>query len=175
MTHVKQTKDGSNEYDTICVLKHEALYEGFKEYFMSLMPKEQVHATVNPLPIVVCIYSMILNEIKVWQYQELIYIVPLDIVSYIDKSTNKAYRFDIEQYAHHRQFLDKRKLASHPFVTHWWLWIADVNKKKFYVLDPINKLPENILDLRKKLNKFVFSYFLGLIISQMRVYAGGNH
>ncbi|RYR46163.1 hypothetical protein Ahy_A07g031914 [Arachis hypogaea] len=66
MTHVKQTKDGSN---------------------------------------VVCIYNMILNEIKVRQYQELIYIVPLDIVNFmlgthdqscIDKSTNKAYRFDIE-------------------------------------------------------------------------------
>ncbi|QHN87385.1 uncharacterized protein DS421_16g554630 [Arachis hypogaea] len=177
MTHVKHTKDGSNEYDTIFVLKHEALYEGLREYFMSLMPKEQVHATV------VCTYNMILNEIKVWWYQELKYIVPLDIVnfmlgthseSYVDKSTNKAYQLDIEQYAHHRQFLDKRKLALHPFLfvpicngAHWWLWIVDVNKKKFYVLDPINKLPENIPDSRKKLNKFV-----GLIISQMRVYAG---
>ncbi|RYR62066.1 hypothetical protein Ahy_A04g019404 [Arachis hypogaea] len=82
--------------------------------------------------------------------------------SYIDKSTNKAYRFDIKQYAHHCQFLDKRKLASHPLLfvpicngAHWWLWITDVNKKKFYVLDPINKLPENIPDSRKKLNKFI--------------------
>ncbi|KAL4343685.1 hypothetical protein AHAS_Ahas11G0103100 [Arachis hypogaea] len=62
-----------------------------------------------------------------------------------------------------------------PFVPicnggHWWLWIADVNKKKFYVLDPINKLPEHIPDSRKKLNKFV-----GLIISHMRVYAGAEH
>ncbi|QHN84566.1 uncharacterized protein DS421_16g529730 [Arachis hypogaea] len=124
-----------------------------------------------PASEVVCIYSMILNEIKVRRYQELIYIVPLDIVnfmlethgeSYVDKSTNKAYRFDIEQYAHHRQFLDKRKLASHPFLfvpicngAHLWLWIVDVNKKKFYVLDPINKLPENIPNSRKTPNKFV--------------------
>ncbi|KAL4293208.1 hypothetical protein AHAS_Ahas18G0105100 [Arachis hypogaea] len=165
MTHVKQTKDGTNEYEAVFVLKHEALYEGLREYFMSLMPKEQVHATV------VSIHSMILNERKVKRYQEQIYIVPLDIVncmlethgvSYIDKSTNKAYRFDIEQYAHNRQFLDKRKLASHPFLFvpicnggHWWLWIADVNKKKFYVLDPVNKLPEDIPDSRKELNKFV--------------------
>ncbi|KAL4328969.1 uncharacterized protein DS421_13g413620 [Arachis hypogaea] len=90
-------------------------------------------------------------------------------VKYTDKRTNKAYRFDIEQYAHHRQFLDKRKLASsHPFLFvpicnggHWWLWIANVNKKKLYVLDPINKKPEDIPDSRKELNKFV-----------MRVYAG---
>ncbi|KAL4315300.1 hypothetical protein AHAS_Ahas15G0171300 [Arachis hypogaea] len=128
-----------------------------------------------PAAKVVSIHSMILNQIKVQQYQEQIYIVPLDIV-YIDKRTNKAYRFDIEQYAHHRQFLDKRKLASHPFLfvpicngEHWWLWIADVNKKKFYVLDPINKLPENIPYSRKQLNKFI-----NLIISQMRVYAGAQ-
>ncbi|RYR25071.1 hypothetical protein Ahy_B02g058703 [Arachis hypogaea] len=119
MTHAKQTKDGSNEYEPIFVLKHEALYEGLREYFMSLMPKEHVHGSV------VSIHSMILNQIKVRRYQEQIYIVPLDIVnfmlgthgeSYTDKRTNKAYRFDIEQYAHHRQFLDKRKLASHLFM-----------------------------------------------------------
>ncbi|KAL4316062.1 hypothetical protein AHAS_Ahas15G0247500 [Arachis hypogaea] len=118
MTHVKKTKDSSNKYDTTFFLKHEALYEGLREYFMSLMPKEQVHATV------VSIHSMILNQIKVRRYQEQIYIVSLDIVNfmlathgvdYTDKRTNKAYRFNIEQYAHHRQFLDKRKLASHPF------------------------------------------------------------
>ncbi|QHO24002.1 uncharacterized protein DS421_12g368510 [Arachis hypogaea] len=97
-------------------------------------------------------------------------------VEYIDKMTNKAYRFDVEQYAHHRQFLDKRKLVSHPFLfvpicngAHWWLWIADVKKKKFYVLDPINKPKKHILESRVMLNKFV-----GLIISQMRVYAGAK-
>ncbi|RYQ82600.1 hypothetical protein Ahy_B10g101183 isoform A [Arachis hypogaea] len=142
MTHVKITKDSSNEYDTIFVLKHEALYEG-----------------------------MILNQIKVRRYEEQIYIVPLDIVNfmlerhgmdYTDKSTNKAYKFDVEQYAHYRQFLDKRKLASHPFLfvsicngAHWWLWIADVNKKKFYVLDPVNKPRKDIPESRVKLNKFV--------------------
>ncbi|KAL4343745.1 hypothetical protein AHAS_Ahas11G0109100 [Arachis hypogaea] len=170
MTHVKKTKDGTNEYETVFVLKYERLYEGLREYFISLMPKEDVHA------VVVSIHNMILNEIKTKRYQEQICIVPQDIVNfmfgrygmkYTDERTNKAYRFDIDQYAHHRQFLDKRKLASHPFLSwHWWLWIADVNKKKFYVLDPINKKPEDIPDSKKELNKFV-----GLIIFQMRVYA----
>ncbi|RYR65635.1 hypothetical protein Ahy_A03g011561 [Arachis hypogaea] len=89
MTHVKQTRDGSNEYDAIFVLKHEALYEELRQYFMSLMPKKHVHA----------------SNFMLGTHGE----------SYIVKRTNKAYRFDIEQYAHHRQFLDKRKLASHPF------------------------------------------------------------
>ncbi|RYQ89036.1 hypothetical protein Ahy_B09g095892 [Arachis hypogaea] len=170
MAHVKHTKEGSNEYEPVFVLKHEGLYEGLREYFMSLMPKEHVHA------VVVSIHNIILNEIKTKQYQEQIYIVPLDIVNfmlgthdmkYTDKTINKAYRFDIEQYAHHRQFLDKRKLALYPFLFvpicnggHWWLWIADVNKKKFYILGPINKKPEDIPDSRKELNKFVVSYFL---------------
>ncbi|RYR36390.1 hypothetical protein Ahy_A09g041351 [Arachis hypogaea] len=167
MTHMKMTKDSSNEYDTIFVLKREALYEGLREYFMSLMPKNKCMPRIH---------SMILNQIKVRHYQEQVYIVPLDIVNFIlethgvdytDKTTNKTYRFDIDQYAHHRQFLDKRKLASHPFLTHWWLWIADVNKKKFYVLEPINKPKKDIPESRVKLNKFV-----GLIISQRRVYAG---
>ncbi|RYR03215.1 hypothetical protein Ahy_B06g082066 [Arachis hypogaea] len=158
MTHVKMTKDSSNEYDTIFILKHEALYEGLREYFMSLMPKEQVHATV------VSIHNMILNQIKVRRFM-----LGTHGMDYTDKRTNTAYRFDIEQYAHYRQFLDKRKLASHPFLfvpicngTHWWLWIANFNKKKFYVLDPVNKPKKDILELRVKLNKFVvrFNNFL---------------
>ncbi|RYR14956.1 hypothetical protein Ahy_B04g071678 [Arachis hypogaea] len=118
---------------------------------------------------VVSIHSMILNQIKVHKYQEQIYIVPLDIVNI------NCVQFD-GNYAHHRQFLDKRKLASHPFLfvpicngAHWWLWIADVNKKKFYMLDHVNKPKKDIPESRVKLNKFV-----GLIFSQMRVYAGAE-
>ncbi|RYR35655.1 hypothetical protein Ahy_A10g050786 [Arachis hypogaea] len=114
---------------------------------------------------------MILNSIKYRWYQEQIYIVPQDIVIFMleshgmgntDKRTNKTYRFDIPQYDHHHCFLDKRKLASHPFLFvplcnggHWWLWIADVKKKAFYVLDPINKKKEEIPESRVKLNEFV--------------------
>ncbi|QHN85096.1 uncharacterized protein DS421_16g534370 [Arachis hypogaea] len=149
-----ETKDSSNEYDAILVLKHEASYEGVRQHFMSLIPKEQVESMV------VTIHSMILNEIKGHRFQEQIYIVPLDIVmfmlgnygmDYIDPRTKKAYQFDIDQYADHRRFLDKRKLASHPF------------KKKFYVLDPVNKKKKDILESRVKLNKFI-----------MRVYAGAE-
>ncbi|KAL4328254.1 hypothetical protein AHAS_Ahas13G0181700 [Arachis hypogaea] len=114
MTHVKQTKDGTNEYELIFVLKHEGIYEGLREYFMSLMPREQV----------VSIHNLILNGIKTKRYQEKIYIVPMDIMNFIvgtygenyfDKSTKKAQRFNIQQYDHYCQFLDKRKFASHSF------------------------------------------------------------
>ncbi|KAL4288041.1 hypothetical protein AHAS_Ahas19G0246500 [Arachis hypogaea] len=87
-----------------------------------------------PAAKVVSIHSMILNQIKVRWYQEQMYIVPLDIVLFVPICNGG----------------------------HWWLWIDDVNKKKFYVLDPINKLLENIPDSRKQLNKFVvrFNNFL---------------
>ncbi|RYR16479.1 hypothetical protein Ahy_B04g073508 [Arachis hypogaea] len=136
MTHVKQTKYSTNEYEPLFVLKHEGLYEGLREYFMSLKPEEQVHA------VVVSIRSLILNEIKTKRYQEQIYIMPMDIVNFImgtygdkydDKNTKKVHR-------------------------HWWLWIADVNNKKFYVLDPINKKPDDIPDSRKEINKFVVKF-----------------
>ncbi|RYR72831.1 hypothetical protein Ahy_A02g007045 [Arachis hypogaea] len=107
-----QAKDGTNEYELIFVLKHEGLYEGLREYFISLMPGEQVHA------VVVSIHILILNEIKTKRYQEQIYIVLMDIVIFVPIGNG----------------------------VHWWLWIADVNKKKFYDLDPINKNPEEIPD-----------------------------
>ncbi|RYR26136.1 hypothetical protein Ahy_B02g060294 [Arachis hypogaea] len=175
MTHVKKTRDGSNEYNEIFVLKHEALYEGLREYFMSLMPKEHVHVMVNSLPV---------NDFSKHSY--IVYLINFHpnfmLVthgeSYTDKRTNKAYRFDIEQYAHHRQFLDKRKLASHPFLfvpicngAHWLLWIANVNKKKFYVLDPVNKLPEAEYILlnghAQKIDSFRYQYGPHILLHEM--------
>ncbi|RYR04063.1 hypothetical protein Ahy_B06g083602 [Arachis hypogaea] len=148
MTQVKETKDTTHEYDITFILNHEADLEGFRHHFLSLMPREDVDYT----------NFMLENHGK----------------NYIDQNTNKAYRININQYAHYLHYLDKRKLASHPFLFvpicnggHWWLWIADVKKKAFDVLDPINKMKDEIPDLRIKLNKFV-----GFIVSQMRVYAG---
>ncbi|KAL4394712.1 hypothetical protein AHAS_Ahas02G0179400 [Arachis hypogaea] len=68
--------------------------------------------------VVVSIHILILNEIKTKRYQEQIYIVLMDIVIFVPIGNG----------------------------VHWWLWIADVNKKKFYDLDPINKNPEEIPD-----------------------------
>ncbi|QHN83161.1 uncharacterized protein DS421_20g702250 [Arachis hypogaea] len=81
--------------------------------------------------------------------------------------------FDIEDYKMFIPFLDLKKLASHPYIfapvcygEHWWIWMADVRKKKFCILDPYHKKcpsPD-----RLKLNKFV-----GYVISRMRVYSAG--
>ncbi|RYR53242.1 hypothetical protein Ahy_A06g028256 [Arachis hypogaea] len=173
MTHLKQTKDCTNEYDTIFVLKHEANFEGLRHHFMSLMPKQHVETTV------VNAHCKILNQINGRRFQEQIYCVPADIAMFMLGNHGEKYmdlnRMDVDQYAHYHRFLDKRKLASHPFLFvpicnggHQWLWIVDVQKKTFYALDPVNKKKEEIPGLRIKLNKF------GLIVSQMRVYAGAE-
>ncbi|KAL4288412.1 hypothetical protein AHAS_Ahas19G0283600 [Arachis hypogaea] len=179
MTHVKETKYSTDEYDPLFFLNHQANFERLRHHFMSLMHGQHVESTV------VNTHCMILNDMKCPHFEKDIYCVPTDIImfvlenhgeKYIDPKTKKSYRFDVDRYAHQRQFLDKRKLASHPFLfvlicngENWWLCIADVQKKAFYVLDPVNKNKNKIPDLRIKLNKF-----FGLIISQMRVYIGAE-
>ncbi|RYR65533.1 hypothetical protein Ahy_A03g011467 [Arachis hypogaea] len=57
--------------------------------------------------------------------------------------------FNVEDYPMFIPFLDRKKLESHPYMfhifapvcysNHWWIWVADVRKKKFYILDPYHK------------------------------------
>ncbi|RYR08677.1 hypothetical protein Ahy_B05g076480 [Arachis hypogaea] len=117
MTHGKETKDSTNECDTIFIFNHEAYLEGLRHHFLSLRPGEDV---VNA-------QCMILNDRKCHQFQEEIYCVPTEIVLFVLICNGR----------------------------HWWLWIADVQKKAFYVLDPVNKKKDQISDLRIKLKKFV--------------------
>ncbi|RYR49339.1 hypothetical protein Ahy_A07g035805 [Arachis hypogaea] len=86
-------------------------------------------------------------------------------------------------------YLDKKKLASHPFILtlvfyadHRWIWMTDVKNKKFHVLDPFHK--KSPLKERTTLNKFIlsclcflykflgFCLLLGYVISRMRVFPG---
>ncbi|RYQ83665.1 hypothetical protein Ahy_B10g102430 [Arachis hypogaea] len=94
-----------------------------------------------------------MNNKKIEKSEKLIYCLLPDIVNaallshegkFIHPKTNKP--FQIKDYQDYIPFLDKKKLASHPFIffrvcyaRYWWLWMADVEKKKFYVLDPLNK------------------------------------
>ncbi|RYR09187.1 hypothetical protein Ahy_B05g077327 [Arachis hypogaea] len=120
MTHVKETIDTTDEYDPLFILNYQENFEGFRHHFMYLMPEQHVENTV------VNTHCMILNDMKCLRFEKDIYCVPTDIVmfmlgnhgeKYIDPKTKKAYRFDVDRYAHQRQFLDKRKLASHPFLS----------------------------------------------------------
>ncbi|QHO34314.1 uncharacterized protein DS421_9g265880 [Arachis hypogaea] len=39
------------------------------------------------------------------------------------------------------------------YLDHWWIWVADVRKRNFYILDPYHKTCP--FEARMKLNKFV--------------------
>ncbi|RYR51632.1 hypothetical protein Ahy_A06g026611 [Arachis hypogaea] len=123
----------------------------------------------------------ILNTRKIKRFQKLVYCLPLDIVNYtlsshegnfLHPKTKKP--FQVEDYQDYLPFLDKKKLVSHLFIfvpicyaQHWWLWIVDVEKKEFYVIDPINKKAPT--KERTTINKF-----FGFVISKMRVFIGGE-
>ncbi|RYR62484.1 hypothetical protein Ahy_A04g020122 [Arachis hypogaea] len=119
---------------------------------MSLIPKQHVKSMV------VIAHSMLLNQIKGHWFQEQIFCVPLDIKTMarntlIQRPTrpNGSISIDIPSTA---VFLTKENLHC-IHLGHWWLWIVDVLKKAFYVLDPVNKKKKEIPDLKIKLNKFV--------------------
>ncbi|RYR08256.1 hypothetical protein Ahy_B05g075842 [Arachis hypogaea] len=79
---------------------------------------------------VVSAMCMLLNDRKYHRFEEEIYCVPIlsqifyslkfsvgiHYKDYIDPNTKKAYR--ITQYKDYLPFLDKTKLASHPFISY---------------------------------------------------------
>ncbi|KAL4322169.1 hypothetical protein AHAS_Ahas14G0183600 [Arachis hypogaea] len=97
---------------------------------------------------IVSAMCFIINQQNIQRFQEEVYCLPPDIV-------NMAL-------TNHPQGIFAPVCHSH----HWWLWIADTRKKKFYIVDPLhNKSPS---DARTVLNTFI-----GYVISRIKVYAGG--
>ncbi|KAL4396748.1 hypothetical protein AHAS_Ahas01G0122900 [Arachis hypogaea] len=167
MTHVKETKDSTDQYDPLFILNHKENFEGLIHHFMSLIPGEQVESTV------VNTHCMILNDIKCPQFEKDIYYVPTDIVetmariTLIQRPRRPTGSMSID--VHTNASVLTKENSHRIYLGYWWLWIADVRKKEFYVLDSANKKKKEIPDLRIKLNKIV-----GLIISQMKVYTGAE-
>ncbi|XP_020972871.1 uncharacterized protein LOC110269406 [Arachis ipaensis] len=63
-------------------------------------------------------------------------------------------------------YIEAEIFAPVCYSGHWWLWVIDTTKRRFYILDPLHKkAPSNE---RKQLNKFI-----GYVILRMRAYAGG--
>ncbi|KAL4275625.1 hypothetical protein AHAS_Ahas20G0125900 [Arachis hypogaea] len=111
---------------------------------------------------------LILNQENIKRFQEEIYYLPPNIVNmaignhpageFLQPKSKKL--FNVEDYPMFIPFLDRKKLASHPYIfapvcysEHWWIWVADVRKKKFYILDPYHKTCPS--KPRMKLNKFI--------------------
>ncbi|RYR28283.1 hypothetical protein Ahy_B01g052401 [Arachis hypogaea] len=152
---VKTYADGlTDEFDNICRVQAQDIYTLSKFHLASLAPKTHIEVEV----------------------QEEVYCLPPDIVNmalanhpegvFLQPKNNKPFR--VEDYPMFIPFLDLQKLKSHRYIFtpvchsfHWWLWIADTRKRKFYIVDPLhNKSPS---DARTVLNTFV-----GYVISQIK-------
>ncbi|KAL4306878.1 hypothetical protein AHAS_Ahas16G0222300 [Arachis hypogaea] len=111
---------------------------------------------------------LILNQQNIKRFQEEIYCLPPNIVNmaignhldgvFLQPKSKKP--FKVEDYPMFLSFLDRKKLTLHPYIftpvcysNHWWIWVADVRKKKFYILDPYHKTCPS--KDKMKLNKFI--------------------
>ncbi|RYQ83483.1 hypothetical protein Ahy_B10g102166 [Arachis hypogaea] len=123
---------------------------------------------------------LILNQKNDKRFQEQVYCPPLILCMAVSKHPNGEFispktnkEFKVEDYPIFIPFIDAKKLTSHRYIFapvcysgHWWLWVIDTTKRKFYILDPLHKKSPS--DERKQLNKFT-----GYVISRIRAYAGG--
>ncbi|RYR18589.1 hypothetical protein Ahy_B03g063214 [Arachis hypogaea] len=87
--------------------------------------------------------------------------------AFISPKTNKE--FSVKDYPSFIPFIDAKKLTSHRYIFapvcysgHWWLWVIDTKKWRYYILDPLHKKAPT--EERKQ----------GYVISRMRAYAGGE-
>ncbi|RYQ86925.1 hypothetical protein Ahy_B10g106530 [Arachis hypogaea] len=175
VTRVKTYADGStNEFDNLCTLIAQNKYILNRMHFASLQAGSYIESEI------VSAICLILNQKNDKRFQEQIYCLPPDIVvsvtstnfgmavskhpngEFISPKTNK--KFKVEDYPMFIPFIDGKKLALHRYIFapvcysgHWWLWVIDTKKGRFYILDPLNKKAPS--DGRKQLNKFTIGVF----------------
>ncbi|RYQ96744.1 hypothetical protein Ahy_B08g092613 [Arachis hypogaea] len=175
VTRVKTYADGkTNEFDNVCTLIAQDKYILSRMHLASLEAGSYIEAEI------VSAMCLILNQKNDKRFREQVYCLSPDIVNmavskhpngeFISPKTNKEFR--VEDYPMFIPFIDAKKLTSHQYIFapvcysgHWWLWVIDTTKRRFYILDPLHKkAPSNE---RKQLNKFT-----GYVISRIRAYAG---
>ncbi|KAL4305498.1 hypothetical protein AHAS_Ahas16G0084300 [Arachis hypogaea] len=131
---VKTYADGlTNEFDTVCTLQAQDRYILSKLHLASLAPETHIEA----------------ENMALENHPNGVFLQP---------KNNKPFR--VEDYPMFIPFLDLKKLASHRYIfapvfysQHWWLWLADTRKQKFYIVDPYHtKFPS---DERTALNTFI--------------------
>ncbi|QHN92778.1 uncharacterized protein DS421_17g586870 [Arachis hypogaea] len=164
---VKTYADGlTDEFDNICKLQAQDIYTLSKFYLASLVPKTHIEVEI--------VYAMcfIVNQQNIQRFQEENMALANHLEGvFLQPKNNKPFR--VEDYPMFIPFLDLQKLKSHRYIFtpvchsfHWWLWIADTRKRKFYIVNPLhNKSPSK--------ERTVLNTFVGYVISRIKVYAGG--
>ncbi|KAL4288071.1 hypothetical protein AHAS_Ahas19G0249500 [Arachis hypogaea] len=166
-TRVKTYADDStNEFDNLCTLIAQDKYILNRIHLASLQAGSYIESEI------VSAMCLILNQKNDKRFREQSMAVSKHPNGeFISPKTNKE--FKVEDYPMFIPFIDGKKLASHRYIFapvcysgHWWLWVIDTTKGRFYILDPLHKKSPS--DERKQLNKFI-----GYVISRIRAYTGG--
>ncbi|RYR15000.1 hypothetical protein Ahy_B04g071723 [Arachis hypogaea] len=156
---VKTYADGrSNEFDNVRRLQAQDIYTLSKVHLASLARETHIEAEI------VFAMCFILNQQKIKRFQEENMAIanhPKGV--FLQPKNNKPFR--VEDYPMFIPFLDLKKLALHRYIfapvchsQHWWLWLADTRKRKFYIVDPYyTKSPS---DERTSLNTFIVSWVI---------------
>ncbi|QHO19323.1 uncharacterized protein DS421_11g327870 [Arachis hypogaea] len=132
-----------------------------KVHLASLVAETHIEAEI------VSAMCLIQNQQKIKRFQKEVYCLPLILTwplqiiqkgVFLRPKINKPFR--VEDYPMFIPFLDLKKLASHRYIfapifhsQHWWLWLADTRKRKFYILDPYHTRSPS--DERTALNTFI--------------------
>ncbi|KAL4299826.1 hypothetical protein AHAS_Ahas17G0139700 [Arachis hypogaea] len=126
-----------------------------KCYHWAIRVKTYADGLTDEFDNIVTAMCFIVNQQNIQRFQEEVYCLPPDIVNmalanhpngvFLQPKNNKPFRIFTP--------------VCHSF--HWWLWIADTRKRKFYIVKPLhNKSPS---DARTVLNTFV-----GYVISRIK-------
>ncbi|RYQ96667.1 hypothetical protein Ahy_B08g092509 [Arachis hypogaea] len=154
--------DSTDEYDSLCTVNVQQPLVLSRVHFASLKATSYIEADI------VTAMCLILNQKNIKRFQEEIYCLLPNIVNMaignhpngelLQPKSKKL--FNVEDYPIFIPFLDRKKLASHPYIfapvcysNHWWMWVDVLRKKKFYILDPYHKTCPS--KDRMKLNKFI--------------------
>ncbi|MED6122814.1 hypothetical protein PIB30_043404 [Stylosanthes scabra] len=131
---------------------------------------------------VITIMCHILNNEQSERFEKFVYYVPPEIMvrmfekygqRWMDTENNRPHGIaSLVNHEEYMVYLDKNKLLTHRFIfapilffEHWWLYVLDVEKREFFVLDSKNIVSPS--DERSSMNRFASN-----ILDQLRIWAG---
>ncbi|MED6116980.1 hypothetical protein PIB30_105472, partial [Stylosanthes scabra] len=165
-----------NEFETIFKLAGGMYLEAMRYQFQSMAPKNYIDIQV------ITIMCHILNKQQNERFEKFVYCVPPEIMvrmfekhgqSWMDTKNNRPHAIaSLVNHEEYMVYLDKKKLLTHRFIfapvlfsEHWWLYVMDIEKREFFVLDSKNIVSPS--DERSSLNRFASN-----ILDQLRIWAG---
>ncbi|MED6148042.1 hypothetical protein PIB30_049503 [Stylosanthes scabra] len=148
---------GDNEFETIFKLSGDRFLEAMRYQFQSMRPRTYIDIQV------ITIMCHILNNEQNERFEKFVYCVPPEIMLGCSRSMVKA-GWTLRRTDH--MTLPRCSLPPILFSEHWWLYVLDVEKRDFFVLDSKNIVSPSD---ERSTNRFASN-----ILDQMRIWAGAT-